>query len=88
MLGRMPSRRTQIYLEEALRERIDRLRARRGGTMADVVREALDRYLSGEERRDRRLAEVAHDWVGAWKDERAGESPRAGLAERARRLDY
>jgi predicted DNA-binding protein len=36
----MASRRTQICLEDDLRERIDRVRARRGGTMADVVREA------------------------------------------------
>ncbi|MBA3421211.1 MAG: hypothetical protein H0U12_04855 [Thermoleophilaceae bacterium] len=42
----------------------------------------------GEERRARPLAEVAHDWVGAWADEPAGEGSRAGLAERARRLDY
>lgn len=42
-------RRTQIYLDEPLRRRIDRLAAAEGRSAAAVIREAAARYL--DERR-------------------------------------
>lgn len=41
----MSAVRTQVYLTPEQRERIDRLRADRGLSLAEVVREALDAYL-------------------------------------------
>jgi hypothetical protein len=40
--------RTQIYLTEAQRELVDRIAASEGLTMAEVVRRALNAYLSSE----------------------------------------
>jgi hypothetical protein len=86
--ARVASRRTQIYLDEDLRERIERVRSRRGDTMADVVRDALDLFLRADERSTRPLAEVAEAWVGAWREEKSTPDTRAGLEDRARRLGY
>jgi predicted DNA-binding protein len=44
----MSATRTQIYLTEEQRERIDRVTASEGIAMAEVIRRALDEYL-GEE---------------------------------------
>lgn len=44
----MPATRTQIYLTEEQRRRIDELAADRGETMAEVVRQAVDAYLEIE----------------------------------------
>lgn len=44
----MPAVRTQIYLNEEQRRRIDSLAAARGVTMAEVVRRAVDSYLESE----------------------------------------
>ena len=41
----MSSTRTQVYLTEAQRERIDTLTQAEGITLAEVVRRALDDYL-------------------------------------------
>lgn len=41
----MTATRTQVYLTEAQRERIDRTARARGVTMAEVIRAALDAYL-------------------------------------------
>lgn len=41
----MAATRTQIYLTADQRRRIDAVRRRRGVTLAQVVREALDAYL-------------------------------------------
>lgn len=41
----MPATRTQVYLTEKQRARLDELVRRRGVPMAQLVREALDRYL-------------------------------------------
>lgn len=41
----MSATRTQVYLTEQQRQRIDRLAQARGVTMAEVIRTALDRYL-------------------------------------------
>ncbi len=85
----VPSQRTQIYLERELRERIDRVRAHDGRSMAEVVRAALDRYLADEERVRLPLGQMPRGWIGAWSE---GESQlpaiRAELEDRARRLGY
>ena len=44
----MSATRTQIYLTEAQRRRIDELADAEGVTMAEVVRRALDSYLALE----------------------------------------
>ncbi len=46
MLCCMSATRTQVYLTEQQRERIDELASVEGVTMAEVVRRALDAYLS------------------------------------------
>ena len=40
--------RTQIYLTEEQRQRIDRVAASEGSAMAEVIRRALDEYLGDE----------------------------------------
>jgi metal-responsive CopG/Arc/MetJ family transcriptional regulator len=44
----MSATRTQIYFTEELRERIDRAAASKGVSMAELVREAVDKYLGSE----------------------------------------
>jgi len=44
----MAATRTQIYLTEEQRELVDRIAASEGLTMAEVVRRALNAYLSSE----------------------------------------
>lgn len=44
----MSATRTQVYLTEEQRRRIDELAAVRGVTLAEVVRSALDEYLDNE----------------------------------------
>ena len=41
----MSSTRTQVYLTDEQRQRIDRVAASEGLTMAQVIRRALDEYL-------------------------------------------
>jgi hypothetical protein len=48
MLCCMPATRTQVYLTEEQRRRLDALAAAEGVTMAEVVRRALDAYLDEE----------------------------------------
>ena len=42
------SKRTQIYLTDAQRRRIDEIAASEGITMAEVIRRAIDAYLSDQ----------------------------------------
>ena len=44
----MSATRTQVYLTEEQRTRIDTLAAAEGVTMAEIVRRALDAYLDEE----------------------------------------
>jgi predicted DNA-binding protein len=44
----MPAIRTQVYLTEEQRQRIDALAEAEGVTMAEVIRRALDSYLEDE----------------------------------------
>jgi len=41
------STRTQIYLTVEQRDRLDELARRRGGSLAELIREAVDAYLAG-----------------------------------------
>ncbi len=45
----MAATRTQVYLTADQRQRLDRIVRRRGVPLAQVVREALDRYLAESE---------------------------------------
>jgi Ribbon-helix-helix protein, copG family len=45
MLCCMPATRTQVYLTDAQRHRIDEITQSEGVTLAEVVRRALDAYL-------------------------------------------
>ena len=45
----MSATRTQIYLTEEQRRRIDRVTASEGIAMAEVIRRALDEYLGEED---------------------------------------
>ncbi len=44
----MSSTRTQVYLTEEQRRRVDALAASKGVTMAEIIRRALDAYLELE----------------------------------------
>lgn len=44
----MSATRTQVYLTEEQRARIDRAAAARGVTMAEVIRNAIDEYVGDE----------------------------------------
>ncbi|MGH8925717.1 MAG: CopG family transcriptional regulator [Acidimicrobiia bacterium] len=44
----MSSIRTQVYLTDEQRQRIDALTKSKGVTMAEIIRRALDFYLEGE----------------------------------------
>ena len=46
MLRCMAATRTQVYLTEEQRQRIDELAAIEGVTLAEIVRRALDAYFS------------------------------------------
>jgi len=48
MLCCMPATRTQVYLTEQQRRRIDTLASAEGVTMAEIVRRALGAYLDEE----------------------------------------
>lgn len=45
----MSATRTQVYLTQEQRDRIEQLRARDGRTLAEVIRAALDAYLQPQE---------------------------------------
>jgi Arc/MetJ-type ribon-helix-helix transcriptional regulator len=55
----MAATRTQVYLTQEQRDRIEELRARDGRTLAEVIRSALDEYLKthGREAEEAQLAE-------------------------------
>lgn len=52
----MPASRTQIYLSEEQRGRIDRVAKSKGLTMAEVIRQAVDAYVGDEPDPDHALA--------------------------------
>ena len=67
----MSSTRTQIYLTEEQRRRIDRVTASEGVTMAEVIRRALDEYL------------VDDDGVAVALDSTFGGDPDASAPDRS-----
>lgn len=87
---RLLVRRTQIYLDEAVWERVERLTEGERRSMSEVVRAALDRYLDEQERARRPLALAAPAWVGAWSQGQGPdlEAVRREFDERASRLGY
>lgn len=56
----MAATRTQVYLTQEQRDRIEELRASDGRTLAEVIRAALDEYLAthGREAEERERAET------------------------------
>jgi predicted DNA-binding protein len=52
----MPSTRTQVYLTDEQRRRIDRVAEAEGMTMAQVIRRAVDEYLDDRPDADAALA--------------------------------
>jgi hypothetical protein len=54
----MSATRTQVYLTAEQRDRIDELARSEGATMAEIVRRALDAYLSDEPNPAAALAET------------------------------
>jgi predicted DNA-binding protein len=56
----MAATRTQVYLTQEQRDRIEDLRSHDGRTLAEVVRAALDEYLAthGREAEEARLAQT------------------------------
>jgi predicted DNA-binding protein len=53
------AQRTQIYLSDEQRARIDELAKRRHTTMAEVVRRALDAYLDSDDDLDASFGKAA-----------------------------
>jgi len=85
--------RTQIYLDDRVRRRVERVTARDGRSMSEVIRGALDCYLDDEERLRAPLTEVAGPAIGAWANR--GDAPvkeqrklRLELERRAKELGY
>ena len=65
----MGSTRTQIYLTGEQRERLDELAKREGKSLAQLVREALDRYLQEETKpTDAEVAEILRSTFGIAPD--------------------
>ncbi len=65
--------RTQVYLTQYQRDRIEELRARDGRSLAQVVREALDEYLDthgreAEAARDAERQRVLDETFGSMPD--------------------
>jgi predicted phage gp36 major capsid-like protein len=70
---RMAATRTQVYLTEEQRRRIEELRARDGRTLAAVVRAALDEYLAthgrqSEEAQRARMQRMLDETFGCMPD--------------------
>ena len=62
--------RTQIYLETAQMTRLDALASQRGVTRSDLVRDAVDAFLSTNGRASAaRVEAVAAAVFGAWADD-------------------
>ncbi len=58
-------KRTQIYLEETQRRALDKLAARKGKALAELIREAVDRYITDNNLED---AEYIIETSGIWKN--------------------
>lgn len=76
--------RTNIYLDEAQRDALDRLAAEEGTTRAELIRRVLDRWLSGGQHDASDDLEAIDASFGALAHL---EVPERGVDERARHLD-
>jgi hypothetical protein len=85
----MPSTRTQIYLTEDQRRRLDARGRRTGAPMARLIREAVDAYLADDRPdTDAALDEsfgAAPELIVPSRDEWAADPGEAGHGERPRR---
>jgi predicted DNA-binding protein len=63
----MSATRTQVYLTQEQRDRIEQLRARDGRTLAEVIRAALDAYLQPEPTLEERQS-VLEETFGSMPD--------------------
>jgi Ribbon-helix-helix protein, copG family len=64
----MPATRTQVYLTQEQRDRIEELRARDGRTLAQVIRAALDAYLTPREPTLEELQHTLDETFGSMPD--------------------
>jgi hypothetical protein len=64
----MAATRTQVYLTQEQRDRIEELRARDGRTLAEVIRAALDAYLPPPEPDLEKLQRVLDETFGSCPD--------------------
>jgi Arc/MetJ-type ribon-helix-helix transcriptional regulator len=69
----MAATRTQVYLTQQQRDRIEALRANDGRSLAEVIRAALDEYLAthgreAEEARRAQMQRVLDESFGAFPD--------------------
>jgi hypothetical protein len=64
----MAATRTQVYLTQEQRDRIEELRARDGRTLAEVIRAALDSYLPPPEPDLEKLQRVLDETFGSCPD--------------------
>jgi len=60
-------RRTQIYLDDRQRRKLDRVAKRTGRTVADLIREAIDARYTASPREDF-LAALRAGTFGVWKE--------------------
>jgi hypothetical protein len=68
----MAATRTQVYLTQEQRDRIEELRSRDGRTLAEVIRTALDEYLDTHGRQAEEARRAKHRQV---LDETFGIAP-------------
>lgn len=62
--------RTQIYLTEAEKEAIDKLSDERNTSRSDIIREAIDEYVSRKKSAKKKKAETIMDYAGIWKEKK------------------
>nr|BAL58639.1 hypothetical conserved protein [Candidatus Acetothermum autotrophicum] len=62
--------RTQIYLDEEQKKELDRLSAKRGVPIAELIRAAIDQMLAQERERKQNFERVLTQTFGMWRDRR------------------
>lgn len=84
-------KRTQIYLTTEQKQKLDRLSKARGIPMAELVREAVEQYITHEQKSD--AEEVLSRTYAIWADRKDTRDTheyvrymRQGWTDRARRL--
>ena len=82
----MPAIRTQIYLTKKQRQQLDARRKREGKTLAAVVRDAVDAYMSRDATRAADIQAILDRTFGSIPDLEVPS--RDEWEERAQRLGY